>query len=108
MRKNTIFNDVMKMPWPVGVVMAVLVFFIFHTYQLVAPSTDISKAIVSIFRMVAYFLSAMFLLASFFSFLTQKIRSKRFKNTRSMADIRSLTWKQFESYIGEHSGHLNV
>lgn len=102
MRKNTIFDDVMKMPWPVGVVAAALVFFIFHTYQLVAPPTDFSKAIVPIVRMVAYFFIAVFLLASFFSFLTQKIRSKRFKNTRSMSDIRSLTWRQFESYIGEY------
>jgi restriction system protein len=50
---------------------------------------------------VAYFFIALFLFASFLSFLTQKIRSKRFKTTKSMSDLRSLSWRQFESYIGE-------
>ena len=111
MRRNTIFNDVMKMPWPVGVVMAVLVFFIFHTYQLVAPQTQLSQAFFPAIRIFAYFLIALFLFAAFLSFLTQKIRSKRFKSTKSMSDLRSLSWKQFESFSGEmfrEQGYLVV
>ncbi len=91
----------MKMPWPVGVALAVLVFFMFHTYQLVAPADALNKAVFSALRVLAYFFIVMFLFASLLSFLTQKIRSKRFRNTRSMSDIRSLTWRQFESQICE-------
>jgi restriction system protein len=101
MRRDSIFNDVMKMPWPVGVGFAAVVFFVFHTYQLVAPQDAMNQAVLSVFKMVAYFFIAMLLFASFLSFLTQKIRSKRFKTTKSMSDLRSLSWRQFESYIGE-------
>ena len=101
MRKDSFFEDVMKMPWPVGVVAAVLVFFIFHVYQLVAPQDQLNQTLLSIFRMVAYFFMGMLLFAAFLSFLTQKIRSNRFKTTKSMSDLRSLSWRQFESFIGE-------
>jgi restriction system protein len=101
MRKSSIFEDVIKLPWPVGVGLAAIVFFISHTYQLVAPQTQLSQAILPAVRMITYFFIAMFLLAAFLSFLTQKIRSKRFKTTKSMSDLRSLTWRQFESFTGE-------
>lgn len=101
MRKDSIFEDVMKMPWPVGVVIAAIIFFMFHVYQLVAPQDALNRAIFSGVRMLAYVFIMLMLLASFFSFLTQKIRSKRFRTTQSMADLRSLTWRQFESFIGE-------
>jgi restriction system protein len=77
------------------------VFFMFHTYQLVAPPDAMNQAILSVIEKVAYFFIALFLFASFLSFLTQKFRSKRFKTTKSMSDLRSLSWRQFESYIGE-------
>jgi hypothetical protein len=94
MRKDSLFDDVMKLPWPVGVGLAAFVFFVFHTYQLVAPQTQLSQAIFPAIRMLAYIFIGMLLFAAFLSFLTQKIRSKRFKTTRSMSDLRSLTWRQ--------------
>ena len=101
MRKGSIFDDVMKVPWPIGIGLAALVLFVFHTYQLVAPQTQLSQAVLPAIRMIAYVFIAMLLLAAFFSFLTQKIRSKRFTKTWSMSDLRSLTWRQFESFVGE-------
>ena len=101
MRRDSIFNDVMKMPWPVGVGLAVVVFFVFHTYQLVVPQTQLSQAFFPAIKMFAYFFIAIFLFAAFLSFLTQKVRSKRFKTTKTMSELRSLSWRQFESYIGE-------
>ena len=59
MRKDSIFNDVMKMPWPVGVGFAAVVFFVFHTYQLVAPQDAMNQAVLSAFKMVAYLLIGM-------------------------------------------------
>ena len=62
------------MPWPVGIVLAVLVFIMFHTYQLVAPQDALNMAIFSAIRMAAYFFIFMFLFAAFLSFFTQRIR----------------------------------
>ena len=101
MRKDSLFEIVTKLPWPIGVGLGAMVFFVFHTYQLVAPQTQLSLAFFPAIKMLAYFFIVMFLFAAFLSFLTQKIRSKRFKTTRSMSDLRSLTWRQFESFIGE-------
>ena len=101
MRKDSIFEDVIKMPWPVGVGLALIIFFCFHTYQLVAPQTQFSQAVFPVIRTVAYIFIALFLFAAFLSFLTQKIRSKRFRTTKSMSDIRSLSWRQFETYMAE-------
>ena len=52
-------------------------------------------------RVLGYFLIAMFLLASFVSFFNQVIRARRFDKTKSLTDIRSLTWRQFESFTAE-------
>ena len=101
MRRVSIFEDVMKMPWPVGVGLAAIVFFCFHIYQLVAPQTQLSQAVFPAIRMVAYVFIALFLFAAFLSFLTQKIRSRRFRTTKSMSDIRSLSWRHFETYMAE-------
>jgi hypothetical protein len=61
MRKDSLFDDVMKLPWPVGVGLAAFVFFVFHTYQLVAPQTQLSLAFFPAIKMLAYFFIVMFL-----------------------------------------------
>jgi len=91
----------MKMPWPVGLALAALVFLVFHTYQLVAPQDALNSALLPAIRIFAYFFMAMFVFASLVSYLTQKTRSKKFRNTQSISDIRSLSWREFESYIAE-------
>ena len=101
MRRESIFEDLMKMPWPVGVGFAAIIFFVFHVYQLVVPADQASQIVFSIVRWVAYFFIFMCLFAAFLSFLTQKIRSRRFRATRSISDMRSLSWRQFESFVGE-------
>jgi restriction system protein len=101
MRRRSFFEDVMTMPWPVGVGFALVVFFLVHIVQILASQSEMTMAIMPAFRMLAYVFIALLLFASFLSFLTQMIRSKRFRVTRSMADIRSLTWRQFESFVGE-------
>jgi high-affinity nickel permease len=75
-RRNTLFNDVMRMPWPVGVVLAFLAFI----GQQIALSMEIQSPIGHAFktpvRVLGYFLIAMFLLASFVSFFNQVIRAR--------------------------------
>jgi restriction system protein len=100
-RRNSIFDDVMRLPWPVGVVAAVIAFF---GSQIVAarPTESVLGPVMSqMIRTIGWYFSAILLFAAFLSFLSQVLRARRFKATRSISDIRSLSWKQFESFIGE-------
>ncbi len=100
-RRNSIFDDVMRMPWPVGVVFAIIVFVGLQIFQVMVPQGSMGQAIQPAVKMLAYLFIAMLLLASFFSFLGQVVRAKRFSNTHSLSDIRGLTWRQFESFTAE-------
>jgi restriction system protein len=100
-RRSTIFDDVMRMPWPVGVVAAIVVFIVQQVILAIELQSVLGQVLKTPVKMVGYFLITMFLLASFVSFLNQVIRAKRFGNTNSLADIRSLTWRQFESFTAE-------
>jgi len=100
-RGTRLLEDVMSLPWPVGVVLAAIVFVGSQLYFSRPTDNAIVAAMYPGFLLLGKVLSGLFLFAAFVSFLTQVIRSKRFKTTNSLADIRSLTWRQFESYIGE-------
>lgn len=100
-RRSTNFNDVMRMPWPVSIVLALIVFAGFQIYQAMVPQGPMGQAIQSVVKIVTYFFIAIFLLASFFSYLSEVIRNKRFGDTHSLSDIRGLIWRQFESFTAE-------
>jgi restriction system protein len=91
----------MRLPWPFGVVGAALVFIILQIYLAFAPDTALSAAFRTPVKVSCYFIVALFLLAAFFSFVPGKIRGRRFRATQSLADIRSMSWKQFESITAE-------
>lgn len=99
-RRSTIFEDVIRMPWPVGLVFALIIFVGLQIYLMI-PQSPMGQAVQPAVRMLAYFFIAMFVLASFFSFLSQVVRTKRFGSTQSLSDIRGLTWRQFESFTAE-------
>jgi len=74
MRENSIFNKAMKIPWPLWIVAAVLVFFVFHTYQLVAPQDDMNQAILSAVRVIAYGVMGVLLVGALLSFFSGRKR----------------------------------
>jgi restriction system protein len=100
-RRTRLLEDVMTLPWPVGVALAAVVFVGSQLYFSRPTDNAIVGAMYPGFLLLGKVLSGLFLFAAFVSFITQVIRRKRFKTTNSIADIRSLTWRQFESYIGE-------
>jgi restriction system protein len=100
-RRSSFFEDVARLPWPVGVGLAAAAFVGFQIAASSPPGGMIGQAMVPMFRTLGWVLPMIFLIAAFLSFLTQVFRGRRFKATRSIADIRSLSWKQFESFIGE-------
>ena len=60
MRRDSIFNDATKMPWPVGVGFAAVVFFVFHTHQLVAPQIQLSPPFFPAIKMLVYLFIVIF------------------------------------------------
>lgn len=66
------FNEVLKIPWPIGIVVAVLFFFVFHTFQLVAPQDVVNHAFFSVIRMVAYGAMVLLLVVSLLSYLSKR------------------------------------
>ncbi len=100
-RRTSLLEDVMSLPWPVGVIAAAITFGIFKFLELNPPNGISGQIVVTFTRVFGWVIPGLFLLGAIFSLLTQLVRRKRFKNTRSIADIRSLSWRQFESYVGE-------
>jgi hypothetical protein len=74
MKKDSIFNKAMKVPWPLWIVGAVLVIFVFHTYQLVAPQDAMNQAILSVIWVVAYGVVGGLLVGSLLSFFSRRNR----------------------------------
>lgn len=100
-RRTSLLEDVMNLPWPVGVVLAAVVYVGFQFLFTRPADSMVLAAMYPNLLMMGKVLSGLFLFAAFMSFIAQAIRKKRFKNTQSMADIRSLSWRQFETYVGE-------
>ena len=101
-RRSSIFEDVSKLPWPVGIVLAVLcypaVIFLKSYFNSNQTLVGIGNAISIIWPI----LSLLFLLAALASFVSQRNQTSMFRSHRSIDKIRSLTWRQFEQFIGRY------
>lgn len=89
----------MRLPWPYGVLAAILS-FVFFRWILPTPDSQLAPAVQSAFNSIGWFFTIMFLLAALFAFIREVVNGKRFSTTNSMAEIRSLNWRQFESFVG--------
>lgn len=92
-RQTTLLEDVVSLPWPVGAIAAAVTFGIFQFLQHNPPDGVSGQVVVSIAKVFGWVIPGLFLLGAFISLLTQLVRSKCFKTTNSIADIRSLTWR---------------
>lgn len=100
-RRTTVFEDVAKLPWPIGIVLAGIVFVGLQVLQATDSSNDIIEAIKPAAKIPAYFFIAMFLFSSLVSLIGQMKTRRQYVATQSIAEIRSLSWQQFESFVGE-------
>ncbi len=66
-RRTSLFEDVMNMPWPVGVVLAVVVFAIQHILLANLSQGMMGAVFIAAIVMIGYLFIALFLLASLFS-----------------------------------------
>jgi len=93
----------MELPWPIGAVMALLCYpvaLLLSGYIASRPS-NISQALSSIPLKLWPLFSAMFGFASLMSFFIGLKKQNLYKQNQSLGKIRNLTWRQFESYVGE-------
>jgi restriction system protein len=104
-RRTSLFEEVMRLPWPVGVGLAAFCVTAVQAYLWMGPEATamhgIGRLPRTLIQWFGYGFAFLFLLGAFLSFLVQIIHGKRFRSTQSLADIRSLSWKQFESFVGD-------
>jgi len=101
-RRSSIFDAISKLPWQVGVVLAVLsypVAILVKSYFVLNPVLAGFGIAVSIIWPI---FSVLFLLAAFASFVSDRNKSSIFKSNRSIEKIRSLSWQQFEQFVGSY------
>ena len=101
MRRESSFESVAKMPWPVGAGLAIIILVLFHVFQHFYPLHSLNPAVSSMLPVIAHGFSGLLIFAALVSFVAQIIRSRRFKATKSLEDVRNLSWRQFEVLTGE-------
>jgi restriction system protein len=101
-----------KMPWKVGVGLAVIAFIVLHVVaehlNLISKPTDLKDfgawvflQYVHVFAAILQFvIPAGLLIGAFASFIKQA-RSSEFIESDSIRDVSSLHWSEFESLVGE-------
>lgn len=107
---DDIFEAVARLPWKIGLVLAVVVYLVVHyfaTRTVPAPASERlpTQAIWQSLAAVAqYFLPLPFLLGALVSFLMEKKRSQMVDEVAAedgMAAMREMSWRDFETMTGE-------
>ena len=101
-RRSSIFDDISKLPWQVGIILAVLCYpaaILLKSYFASIPAlVGLGTAVSTIWPIF----SALFLLAALISFISDRNKSSIFKSHRSIEKIRGLNWQQFEQFVGSY------
>ncbi|HAC34496.1 MAG TPA: restriction endonuclease [Gammaproteobacteria bacterium] len=112
-RKSSVFEDlfdiVVKLPWWIGVVLAVVSYFLLHQVAVqpsdaVSQSGSVGGAVGRAFASVMqYLVSAVILLAAVVSGVNQVIRRIQFDRVAAtgMRVVADLSWADFERMVGE-------
>jgi len=100
-RRSSIIEDLIELPWQVG---AVLAFLCYPGALIIAgfmASNPILKGLASVVLLLWPLFSILCGLAALKSFIRERKTRNLFKQNQSIGRIRSITWRQFESYVGE-------
>lgn len=93
----------MELPWPVGAVLALLCYpvaLLISGYLASQPSTII-QPLSSVPLKIWPLFSLMFGFASLISFIIGLKKKNLYKQNQSIQQIRNLSWRQFEFYVGQ-------
>ncbi|MCF6262966.1 MAG: restriction endonuclease [Xanthomonadales bacterium] len=101
-RRSSIFSDISKLPWPVGVILAALCYpAAIYIKSYFAADTITAGFGIAATKVWPLF-SALFLIAAFVSFMHNRNKAAIFKSHRSIEKIRNLSWLQFEQFVGSY------
>src|SRR2546430_4488029 len=97
---ETTLHIAAKLPWWLGVALAVGIHFLLHAYVSRETAPHLWKAIASVLQ---YLLPALLLIAAMLSVIGRKRRQSLFANaTQSKSsNAAEITWPQFQQLIGE-------
>lgn len=101
-RRSSLFNDISKLPWQVGVTLAVLCYPIAMYIKSYFGADGITAGFGIAATKVWPLFSAFFLIIAFVSFIHGRKKSAVFKSYRSIEKIRNLSWQQFEQFVGSY------
>lgn len=100
-RRSSLLDDLIELPWQFAAVLAFLCYPAALIFAGFAASNPILKGMSSAALVLWPMFSLMFGFAAIFSFLRSRNTRKMFKQNQSLGEIQSLSWRQFESYVGE-------
>ena len=101
-RRSSIFDDISKLPWQVGVVLAVLCYPAVILFKSYIGSNPVLAGFGIAASIIWPLFSGLFLLAAFISFVGGRNKTSIFKSHRSIEKVRSLNWQQFEQFVGSY------
>ena len=96
-RKTSLFDDLIAAPWWVSFTMGVGL----GIYLLVTPTPEAADGIKYVYRMFAKWGVGVLFIASFISFLFSFKRRAQYNAAKTLEDIRNMSWRDFETFVGE-------
>lgn len=100
-RRSSVLDDLIELPWQVGAVLAFSCYPAALIFAGFAALNPILRGLASAALIIWPMFSLLFGLAAVFSFIRGHNIRNVFKQNQSIDKIRNLTWRQFESYVGE-------
>jgi len=96
-RKTSILEDLIAAPWWVSFTLGVGL----GIYLLMTPAVEASAGITYVYRMFSKWGIGAFFICSFISFLLSFKRRAQFEAAKTLEDIRNMSWRDFETFVGE-------
>jgi len=101
-RGDNIISLLFELPWQAAAVLGVIAYFVapYIAVRLGGPSPALPKSHAGVTQLIHVFAYLCWLAAAV-SFVRRMLLKRKFAAQRSLDDLRALTWRQFESVVGE-------
>lgn len=96
-RKKTLLDDLIAAPWWVTFIMGIGFSILFLT----TPNGTTKEWQTYVGRQVWQWTSLLLFFCSFISFISSRVRRGKFNAAKSIEDIRNMSWREFEMFVGE-------
>ncbi|NNE06472.1 MAG: restriction endonuclease, partial [Xanthomonadales bacterium] len=101
-RRSSFIEDVMGLPWQVGVVLAVLCYPIALLIEWHFNKQEITQALGMTAMRFWPWVAGMFLFAALISYIRGLQKKKLYRQHQYIDKVRALSWQQFEEFMGQY------